>query len=504
MATGICYLIGAGPGDPRLLTLRAHQVLSCADVVVYDYLCNRRILRWARPDAEKILAGKRSRDPALAQEETNAILVDRVRRGLTVARLKGGDPCVFGRGGEEAEHLARAGLRFEIVPGVTSAIAAPAYAGMPVTHRDHCSAFVVATGHIDPRKNAVTLDYPMLAHFQGTRVILMGVGKLREITAGLIAAGAAPETPAAVVQWGTLGRQRSARGTLADLAGAAERGGFGPPGVIVVGGVAGMGDELRWFERRPLIGRRVVITRPSSEAEPMACALEDLGADVIEVPLIRIAPPADPSALEAAARRAGEFDWIAFASANAARAFFGAMSRAQMDIRELGRLRLAAVGEETSMVLRTLRLRPDLVPAKFTGESLAAAFREIDMAGKRVLLPRGNLGRATLEQSLRERGAAVEVVEAYRTEPETGDPFGGRERLAEEGADWVTFASPSAAEQWFAQGIPCPGRHRVASIGPATTARLRDLGREPDAEADPHTAEGLVAAILGAVTRGSS
>lgn len=503
MATGICYLIGVGPGDPRLLTIRAQQILMCADVVVYDYLCNPRILRWARPDAEKILAGKRSRDPVLTQEETNAILVDRARRGLTVARLKGGDPCVFGRGGEEAEQLAKEGLRFEIVPGITSAIAAPAYAGMPVTHRDHCSAFIVATGHIDPRKSAVTLDYPLLARFQGTRIILMGVGKLREIFSNLIAAGAVPETPAAVVQWGTLCRQRSVSGSLADLADIAERAGFGPPGVIVVGGVASLRDGLQWFERRPLFGQRVVITRPAAEAEPLAWTLEDLGADIIEVPLIRIAPTSDPAALEAAARRAREFDWIAFASANAARAFFGAMFRAKLDIRELAGARLAAVGEETAMALRSLHLRPDLVPAKFTGEALAAAFREIDMTGKRVLLPRGNLGRPTLEQSLSRGGALVEVVEAYRTEAETGDPFGGRERLAEEGADWVTFASPSAAEQWFAQGIACPGAWKVASIGPATSARLRALGREPDAEADPHTADGLAAAILAATARES-
>lgn len=502
MANGICYLIGAGPGDPRLLTLRGHQILSCADVIVYDYLCNPRILRWARPDAEKILAGKRSRNPSIAQEETNALLVDRVRRGLVVARLKGGDPCVFGRGGEEAEHLARAGLRFEIVPGVTSAIAAPAYAGMPVTHRDHCSAFVVATGHIDPRKNAVTLDYPLLARFDGTRIILMGVGKLREIASGLIGAGAAGDTPAAVVQWGTLGRQRSVSGTLADLADLAGREGIGPPGIIVVGGVASARDALGWFERRPLIGKKVVITRPSSEAEPLAWALEDLGADLIEVPLIRIAPASNPAALDDAVRRSGEFDWIAFASANGARAFLEAMTRARVDARSLAGTRLAAVGEETGRALRTFRLWPDLVPGKFTGEALAAAFREMDMAGKRVLLPKGNLGRPTLEVSLRDQGAAVEVVEAYRTEPETADPFGGRARIAEEGADWVTFASPSAAEQWFGQGVTCHGMWKVASIGPATSAKLRALGREPDAEAEPHSADGLVAAILAAAAQG--
>ncbi|HPA16218.1 MAG TPA: uroporphyrinogen-III C-methyltransferase [Verrucomicrobiae bacterium] len=498
MATGICYLIGAGPGDPRLLTIRAQQILSCADVVVYDYLCNPRLLRWTRPDAEKVLAGKRSRNPELTQEATNAILIDRTRRGLVVARLKGGDPCVFGRGGEEAEQLAKAGLRFEIVPGITSAIAVPAYAGIPVTHRDHCSEFIVATGHIDPHKHAVNLDYPLLARFQGTRIILMGVGKLREITANLIAAGSAPDTPAAVVQWGTLRRQRSVRGTLADLATAAERERIGPPGVIVVGGVASMGDELRWFDRGPLFGQRVVVTRPTTEAEPLALALEDLGADIIEVPLIRIAPPADPAALEASARRAGEFDWIAFASANAARAFFGALFRVGTDIRGLAGTRFAVVGEETASVLRSLHLLPDLVPSKFTGDALAAVFRDMDMGGKRVLLPRGNLGREALEQSLRKQGAVVEVVEAYRTEAETGDPFGGRARLAEEGADWVTFASPSAAEQWFAQRIACPGSWKAASIGPATSARLRALGREPGAEADPHTADGLVAAILAA------
>lgn len=498
MAEGICYLIGAGPGDPRLLTVRAHQILCCADVVVYDHLCNPRILRWVRPDAERILAGKRSAHPALGQAETNALLIDRTRRGLVVARLKGGDPFVFGRGGEEAAELAAAGLRFEIVPGITSAVAVPAYAGIPVTHRDHCSAFVVATGHIDPRKNAVTLDYPLLAQFQGTRVILMGVGKLREITANLVAAGAAADTPAAVVQWGTLGRQRSARGTLGSLAGLAERAGLGPPGVIVVGGVAAMPDALRWFERRPLFGRRIAITRPSNEAEPMALALEDLGADVIEVPLIRIAPPANPAALDAAARGARAFDWIAFASANAARAFFQALFRASMDIRELAGVRFACVGEETSLMLRSLHIKPDLVPPKFTGDALAAAFRAMDMAARRVLLPRSNLGRPTLEDSLRNQGAEVTVVEAYRTEPETRDPFGGRARLAEDGADWITFASPSAADQWFAQTIACPGSWKAASIGPATSARLRVLGCAPAAEASPHTADGIVAAILAA------
>jgi uroporphyrinogen III methyltransferase/synthase len=329
----------------------------------------------------------------------------------------------------------------------------------------------------------------------------MGVGKLREITENLIAAGSAPDTPAAVVQWGTLCRQRSAFGTLADLAEIAERERVGPPGVIVVGGVASMGDELRWFDRGPLFGQKVVVTRPTAEAEPLALTMEDLGADIIEVPLIRIGKPVDPAALETAARRAGEFDWIAFASANAARAFFGALFRGRTDIRGLAGTRFAVVGEETASVLRSLHIQPDLVPSEFTGEGLAAAFRDMDMGGKRVLLPRGNLGRDALEQSLRKQGAVVEVVEAYRTEAETGDPFGGRARLDEEGADWVTFASPSAAEQWFGQGIGCPGSWKAASIGPATSARLRALGREVDAEAEPHTADGLAAAILAASQR---
>lgn len=496
MATGVCYLIGAGPGDPRLLTVRARQIVAAADVIVYDYLCNPRILRWARPDAEKILAGKRSRNPEVAQEETNAILVDRTRRGLTVARLKGGDPCVFGRGGEEAEHLVAAGLRYEIVSGVTSAIAVPAYAGIPVTHRDHCSSFIVATGHIDPKKGVIDLDYPLLARFGGTRVILMGVGKLREIASNLITAGAAQDTPAAVIQWGTLARQRSACGTLGNIADMAQAGGIGPPGVIVVGRVVSIAGGLRWFEHRPLFGRRIVITRPTADAGGLADRFEDLGADVIEVPLTRIAPPSDPCALERAARAAGEFDWIVFASANAARSFFGIIERGRMDLRGLATARFACVGTETAAAITAFHIQPDLTPAEFTADALASEFHRMDMTGKKVLLPRGNLGRDVLERSLKAQGALVTVVEAYRTEPETGDPFDGRLRLSEEGADWVTFASPSAAEQWFSQGISCRGSWMAASIGPATSARLRRLGHPPEVEASPHTAEGLVAAIL--------
>ena len=363
--TGICWLVGAGPGDPGLLTVKAKECLERADVVVHDALSSPEVLRWVRPGAEVVDAGKRAGRHAMTQEEINALLVARTAGGQRVVRLKGGDPMVFGRGGEEAGALAVAGLRFEIVPGISSAIGGLAYAGIPVTHRDHCSQLTIFTGHEDPAKGGSAIDYAQLARAPGTKVLLMGASRLREITAAMIAAGADPATPAALTRWVTTGAQRTLTGTLADIAAAAAAAGLGAPAVAVIGGGVRERERLNWFETKPLFGRRIVVTRTREQASDLSRRLADLGAEVIELPTIRIADPPDRRAFAAAVTHAHEYDWLVFTSPNGVRRFFDAFFAIHDDARCLGRPQLAVIGEGTAAALRAYRFGVDLMPERF-------------------------------------------------------------------------------------------------------------------------------------------
>jgi uroporphyrinogen III methyltransferase / synthase len=497
---GRVYLVGAGPGALDLVTLRARELIRRADVLVYDYLCNPEMLRWARAGAEIIYAGKSGAAHTLSQDEINALLVARAQAGKQVVRLKGGDPYVFGRGGEEAQVLARAGVPFEVVPGVTSAIAAPAYAGIPVTHRDFASTVTFVTGHEDPTKAESSIDWRRLAQLRGTKVFLMGVERLREIAQRLVAEGADPATPVALVRWGTTARQESLEGTLANVADLVEKRGFTAPAVTVVGEVVTLRRELNWFEALPLFGRRVVVTRTRKQSSALTRRLAQLGADVLEIPTIRIVPVA----LGEAERTRMEslsayFNWLIFTSPNAVELFFDEFcSKMRRDLRDLKFVKIAAVGPATAEKLHQFHLCADLQPEVFTAERLAECFSAKDAALQRFLLPHGRLADPALAAHLRQQGGIVEEWTLYDTEPEQEDPTGARARYLSEGAHWITFTSSSTAENWHAlqlqpaSGAPHP---KAVSMGPVTSATLRKLGYEIAAEAPASTIDSLIATI---------
>ena len=485
------YLVGAGPGDPGLVTVRGAEVLRAADVVVYDRLSVASLLDLARPGAERISVGKTPRAPGTPQAEINALLVERGRAGLAVVRLKGGDPFVFARGGEEAAALAAAGVPFEVVPGVTSAVAVPAYAGVPVTHRGLATSFTVVTGHEDPWA-ATETDWEAVARVGGTIVVLMGVATRAAIAERLLAAGLPPATPVAAVRWGTRPEQHAVRCTLAEL-GVAR---VDAPAVLVIGAVAGL--DLAWFERRPLFGRTVVVTRPKERSSALVERLREVGARVIEAPAIEITAPADGGvALRRAAAGVGAHRWVGFTSASAVDRFLALLR----DSRELGGVQVAAVGPATEAALRRWHVAADLVPPQATAEALVAAFPAPRSGDGRVLLPQAAEARSTLAEGLRAAGWEVTTVDAYTTAP-VRPPA---EALAgARAADAIAFASPSAVVSWLAAAGPDGVPPVVACIGPTSTAAARRHGLRVDVEAVEQTADGLVDALVSFLrTRGA-
>ena len=504
MSEARVYLVGAGPGDPGLLTLRGRDVLALADVVVYDALIPRRLLDHAPAEAERIYVGKRAAQHTLSQEGINALLVEKARAGATVVRLKGGDPYVFGRGGEEALALVEAGIDFEVVPGVTAAVAAPACAGIPVTHRHVASGVALVTGHEADDKADSALDWDALARWPGTLVFYMGVRNLAAISANLIAHGRSAETPAAAVHRGTTPRQQTITGTLATLPQAAEEAGLEPPAVILVGDVVRLRDRLQWFERRPLFGRRIVVTRARAQASELAKRLEVLGAETLEAPAIRIEPPDDPAPLQTAARHAASFHWIVFTSVNGVEAYFEALADAGLDARALATARIATIGPATAERLARFGLRSDLQPETFTGAAVAEALAATgNLAGLRILLPRADIAPKELPKALAAQGAEVREVVAYRTVPDTASCDVVAEAFEADEIDWLTFTSSSTVGNFIGavgKDRVCASRARIASIGPTTSATLREAGLEPTVEAEPHTIPDLVNAIVSCET----
>jgi len=500
------YLVGAGPGDPGLMTMRGLECLQRAEVVVYDNLVNPALLRHARTDAELIFAGKTAQKHTLKQDETNSLLIQKALAGKVVTRLKGGDPFVFGRGGEEAEELRKAGIEYEIVPGVTSAIAAPAYAGIPITQREFASAFLVVTGHEDPTKTQTSVDWKQVAEFAGTRVILMGAERIGAIATGLIAHGAAPDTPVAMVRWGTTGRQQTVTGTLATIGAVAEKAGMQPPAVTIVGDVVRCRENLNWFERRPLFGKRIVVTRSREQASELVRQLTELGADVLEIPTIRIQPPKSLVPLREAVESIGVYDWLVFTSPNGVDAFATEFFKAHRDLRELGPVKIASIGAATSEKLDGLHLEVDLQPGEFTSDALLAEFKKsVGCENLKMLLPRADIADERLARGLEDLGAIVDDLDAYQTVPDTEDRNGHRARLLEEGADLVTFTSSSTVNN-FCDLLDVPALQkkfpamRFISIGPQTTAAARSRGLDIAAEAKEHTIPGLVERLLELVT----
>ncbi|WAC18385.1 uroporphyrinogen-III C-methyltransferase [Luteolibacter sp. SL250] len=494
--SGTCYLVGAGPGDLGLVTLRAKELIESADVLVYDALSSPQLLRWTKAGCEKIYVGKRAKDHAVPQDQINGIIVEKTKEGKNVVRLKGGDPMIFGRGGEEAAELAAAGVAFEIVPGISSSIAGPAYAGIPVTHRDHNTQLTIFTGHEDPTKGFTSVDYAQLAKAPGTKVFLMGVARLREITSSFIAEGAAPETPIALTRWATTGSQSTIEGTLADIADIAEAANFSSPAVAVIGDVVKERAKINWFEKRPLFGKKIVVTRTREQAGELSKSLADLGADVIELPTIRIEHPDDRLGFAEMVTHAHEYDWLVFTSPNGVERFFDAFFATFEDARSLGNPRIAAIGAGTAAKIREYRFAVDLIPERFVAEGLIEAFKKESVENLTMLWVKAAETRDVVGKGLEELGAIVDECIAYKTVPETEDPTGARARIEEEGADLITFTSSSTVDHFFDMGIAWPEDCVAGSIGPVTSDTLRKKDMKPAFEATPHDIPGLVAAVV--------
>jgi uroporphyrinogen III methyltransferase/synthase len=503
--TGSCHLVGAGPGDLGLVTLRARECLEAADVVVYDYLCNPEMLAWAPAAAEIIYAGKKAGAHTLKQDEINTLLIEKTRAGKRVVRLKGGDPFVFGRGGEEALALARAKVKFEVVPGVSSAIAGPAYAGIPVTQRGHVTQLTIFTGHEDPDKGGSTIDLAQLAQAPGTKVMLMGVERLESIARQFIAAGAAPELPVALVRWATTPRQQTLTGTLATIAEKAAAAGFEPPAIAVFGEVVSLRAELNWFEQRPLFGRRIVVTRTRKQAGAFSGKLRALGADVLEIPTIRTEPPADLRTFAELVRDAHTYDWVLFTSPNGVDAFFEMFYRLYDDAREIGAARIGVVGPATASRVREFRLKVDVQPEKNVAEELVAALKkEGSVENVKILLVRAEVTREIVAPALIEMGAIVDEAIAYRTVPaggEAGRPEVALDRFRAEGADLLTFASSSSVENFLALKLALPPGMQVATLGPITSKTARAAGLPVALEAPSADLDAFARAIAAHFAR---
>jgi uroporphyrinogen III methyltransferase/synthase len=489
-------LVGAGPGDLGLVTLRAKECIERADVIVYDHLANPEVLGWARDDAEIIYAGKKAGEHALPQEEINKLLIEKARAEKEVVRLKGGDPFVFGRGAEEAKAIVDAGIAFEIVPGITSAIAGPAYAGIPVTYRAENSHVTFFTGHEDPSKAKSAIDYAALSKLGGTQVMLMGVERIEMIAKEMMANGVRGDLPVALVRWATTGRQETLTGALEDIGNRVAEAEFEAPAVAVFGDVVALRKDLNWYERRPLSGKRIVVTRTRKQAGVLTSQLRALGADVFELPTIRIEPPTDLREFAELVQDSHGYDWIVFTSPNGVEAFFEIFYKLYDDAREIGAAKIAAIGPATAQRVRDFHLHVDLQPEEFVAEAVVREFqKQGGVENLRILLARAEKARDVLPRELSKLGAIVDEAFAYRTVPETRDVTGARRRLLEEGADLITFTSSSTVENFLALSLPWPKGMRVASIGPITSKTATEHGLKIDIEARRHDIEGLVEAI---------
>ena len=498
---GKVYLIGAGPGDPGLITVKGIECIKQADVIIYDYLAPSTLLKHTRSDAECIYVGKKGGDHTLSQERINALLVEKANKGLTVARLKGGDPFIFGRGGEEAEELVKAGISYDVVPGVTSAVAAPAYAGIPLTHRQFTSTVAFVTGHEDPSKKESNIDWNALARGIGTIVFLMGVKNLPHIVDQLIRHGMPHETPVAIVRWGTTPAQVTVTGTLDTIFAQAKMTGMKAPAIIIVGKVVTLRKELKWFESRPLLGKRLVVTRAREQASDLVALLSELGAECLEFPTIKVIPPDDWEPLDTAINRLSGYDWLVFTSVNGVNFFFNRLFENDKDVRVFQGIQTACIGPATAKRLLEFGLKTDILPESYRAEAVVDAFKNETITGKKILLPRAKEARPVLPVELTKRGAHVEEITAYQTEA----IHEGVERLLNQlttGAiDLITFTSSSTVKNFKAL-LPEQGFEdildnvTIASIGPITSDTARSLGFEVHVTAESYTICGLCDAIL--------
>jgi uroporphyrinogen III methyltransferase/synthase len=498
---GKVYLVGAGPGDPELITLKGLECIKNADVIIYDYLASPSLLKHAREHAEIIYVGKKGGDHTLSQDRINALIAEKAQKGFTVTRLKGGDPFIFGRGGEEAEVLIDARIPFEIIPGVTSAIAAPAYAGIPLTHRKFTSTIAFVTGHEDPAKAESNIDWAALAKGIGTIVFLMGVKNLHHITDRLMHHGMSPDTPVALVRWGTTPKQTTVSGTLDTIVERTKAAGLKPPAIIVVGHVVKLREKMRWFETRPLMGRCIVVTRAREQASDLVKRLSDLGAECLECPTIKVSPPQDVKPLDRAMENLSSYDWLIFTSVNGVNFFFERLFQKNKDVRALKDIHTAVIGPATEKKLFDFGLKSDIVPESYRAESVVKAFAGKDVTGRKILLPRAKEARPVLPLELKKMGAVVDEVTAYCTHAVKDNTDVLSARLKERSIDMITFTSSSTVKNFRAlfpnedlkdlvRGVI------IASIGPVTADTARDLGFDVHIIAESYTIPGLCQAIL--------
>jgi len=497
---GKVYLVGAGPGDPGLITVKGLECIKQADVLIYDHLASPILLKHAQQHTEILYVGKKGGDHTLSQDEINSLIAEKAQKGLIVTRLKGGDPFIFGRGGEEAEMLVRNEIPFEIVPGVTSAIAAPAYAGIPLTHRKFTSTLAFVTGHEDPLKEESSIDWTALAKGIGTIVFLMGVKNLSYITNRLIDHGMNPDTPVALIRWGTTSRQTTVTGTLDTISERAKNVGFKPPAVIVVGHVVKLRERMKWFENRPLMGRSIVVTRAREQASELVKRLSDLGAECLECPTIKVAPPDDLKPLDKAIENLSTYDWLIFTSVNGVNFFFDRLFVNNKDVRALSNVHTAVIGPATAKRLFDFGLQSDIVPESYRAESIIKAFAGKDINGKKMLLPRAKEARPILPLELIRMGAVIDEVTAYCTRAVQDNADLMLTQLREKTIDLITFTSSSTVKNFHAllppedleslmQGVT------VASIGPITADTARNLGFDIHIIAESFTIPGLCEAI---------
>ena len=500
---GKVYLVGAGPGDPGLLTLKGKECLSRADVVIYDNLANRVFLKYANADAELIYVGKKGGNHTMSQEKINLLIVESAQRGHSVVRLKGGDPFIFGRGGEEALELVRAGLDFEVVPGVTSAIAVPAYAGIPLTHRGYTSTVAFITGHEDPHKEKSTIAWDKLATGIGTLVFLMGVGNLPHIAETLMAHGRSSDTPVAIIRSGTVADQMTLVGSLQNIAQLAEENNMKPPAIIVVGDVVRLNEQLNWFEARPLFGKRIVITRARAQASGFQESLVSLGAECIEFPTIEVVPPESWDTLDSAIRSIESYNWLIFTSSNGVKYFLKRLETQGKDVRDLKGLRIAAIGPKTAEIWHGLGIRPDLMPDEYRAEAIVEEFKALGVRDARILLPRAAKAREVLPEELKKMGAHVDVVPAYQTIKPDCDTPKIREMLQNRVIDMVTFTSSSTVQNFVDMFEVDSGNlglwmdaPAVACIGPITAKTAQKNGFKVDVIPPKYTVNALTESII--------
>jgi uroporphyrinogen III methyltransferase/synthase len=498
---GKVYLVGAGPGDPQLITLKGIEALSKAEVIIYDYLASPKILDYAAEGAELIYAGKRGKEHTLSQEQIIDLIISKAQENKTVVRLKGGDPFVFGRGGEEGERIAMAGIELDIVPGITSAIAAPAYAGIPLTHREYTSTVAIITGHEDPAKPNSQIQWDKISTGIGTLVFLMGVENIPNIVQSLVAHGRSPDTPTAVIRWGTTSGQKTIVGNLGDIIQKVQVEKLRPPAILIVGEVVQLRDKLNWFEKKPLFGKKILVTRARDQASAFSELLEGYGAQVIQSPTIEIHPPSNWSGIDTAIEKLESYDWIIFTSANGVDYFWQRLTFAGKDARVFKGLKVAAIGPPTAQALNNHGIMPDLIPDEYKAEGVVQALAADDLGGVRFLIPRAAEARETLPKELRKRGAGVELVEAYRTIRPTDNKGEVINLLKAKGIDLITFTSSSTVKnlieilpkgQWkgLLTGV------KIACIGPITARAAKDFSIDTDIIPEEYTIPAMAEAII--------